>query len=93
MRKRADLPCSFTGPLCYLLTTREEAVESYKAMIDEHVTQEFRDSTLIKDFLCGEKATQCFVPEKWEGMKGVRASESSPFYRVYRQLASQEPDL
>ena len=73
--QETDLPSSFSGPLHYLLTTREEAVESYKALIDQHVMEEFRASTPIKDFLLSEKAIQCFVPEKWEGMKGFEPLE------------------
>jgi hypothetical protein len=73
--KETELPCSFSGPLCYLLSTREEAVESYKALIDDHVTEEFRKATPIKEFLHSEKALQCFVPEKWEGMKGFEPLE------------------
>jgi hypothetical protein len=70
-----DLPSSFSGPLYYLLTTREEAISDLKKIIEDHVHPDFRASTPIVDFLLSEKALQCFVPEKWEGLKGFEPLE------------------
>ena len=69
--EETELPSSFGGPLYYLLTSREEAIQELKKILDDHVDPQFRAATPIADFL------QCFIPEKWEGMKGFEPLELS----------------
>lgn len=69
--EETPLPCAFTDALHYLTMSREEAIEEYKALLDTHVTDEMKKNTDIMKLLTSDLALRVFVPEKWEGIKGI----------------------
>ena len=65
-----ELPCSFPYALHYMEMSPEAALEEYISLIPTHVSQEFRDSTDIVNLL-KTKGSKVFVPQNWEGIKGI----------------------
>jgi len=65
------LPCSFSGPLHYLSMSREQALTEYSDMFEKHIDPEFAKATEIREYLLSEEATSVFVPETWDGIKGL----------------------
>jgi hypothetical protein len=65
-----DLPCSFTDALHYMEMAYEDAVQEYLNLFDTHVNREFAEQTKIIDLLT-TKGVNVFVPNNWEGIRGV----------------------
>jgi hypothetical protein len=65
-------PCSFTGPLNYLSMSRDEALEEYECLLESHISEDFlKHIPEIKEYLLSEKCKAVFVPEVWQGIKGI----------------------
>jgi hypothetical protein len=66
-------PCSFTGPLNYLTMS-----------LESHISENFlKHIPEIKEYLLSDKCKAVFVPEVWQGIKGiydlrVQAQDSLP---------------
>lgn len=69
--EETPLPCAFTDALHYLSLSREEAIAEYKALLDSHVTEDMKKHTKIMDLLVTDLALRVFIPERWEGIKGI----------------------
>jgi hypothetical protein len=65
------LPCSFTDYLNFMEQSYEEALKAYLGQLEEHTFQVFRDSTDIIQLLQSKKAIEVFVPQNWNGVRGV----------------------
>jgi hypothetical protein len=65
-------PCSFTGPLNYLSMSRDEALEEYEGLLESHISEDFlKHIPEIREYLLSEKCKAVFVPEVWQGIKGI----------------------
>jgi hypothetical protein len=63
-------PCSFTGPLYYMETGHQEALDLYYSQFETHVEPDFLNHPGVKELLKSELATNRFVPKEWTGLKG-----------------------
>jgi hypothetical protein len=68
--QEVPLPAQFEFASSFLGKSREEAVQEYKDMFDEHIDPEFRANTSVEALLLG-KGLKVFVPNNWEGIKGI----------------------
>ena len=68
--EEAPLPVQFEFASTFLGMSREEAIQDYKNMFDEHIDPDFRANTNIDAVLLG-KGLKVFVPHNWEGIKGI----------------------
>jgi hypothetical protein len=64
------LPCSFPDALHFMEMSHEEAVKEFHSQFEKHVHKDFADATPILALL-KEKGSHVFVPQNWEGIKGV----------------------
>ena len=64
------LPCMFTDYLNYMEMGYDESVQEFLEMLESRISPEFAAATDIINFLRTE-GLSVFVPEKWEGIKGV----------------------
>ena len=64
------LPVQFEFASTFLGMTREQAIQDYKNMFEEHIESEFRANTQVESLLLG-KGLKVFVPHNWEGIKGI----------------------
>ncbi len=64
------LPCSFTAPLNYMEMGYEESLKVYLDEIESHVFKAFAENTNIIQLL-KSKGVKVFVPQNWEGIKGI----------------------
>ena len=69
------VPCSFTGPLCYLSYSHEEAVQKYLAELESHVAKDWQENTDIIAFLQSDIALDVFVPKTWKGIGRIEPVE------------------
>jgi hypothetical protein len=59
-------PCSFIGPLKYL------SLEKYESLLESHISEDLlKHIPEIKKYLLSEKCKAVFVPEVWQGIKGI----------------------
>ena len=66
----SPLPAQFEYASNFLGKTREEAIQEFKDMFDEHIAPEMKEKTKIIDLLMN-KGLKVFVPEEWSGIKGI----------------------
>eukprot|EP01040_Poterioochromonas_malhamensis_P007212 gene7212-biopygen1317 len=64
------LPSSFPDALHFMEMSHEEAVKEFHSQFEKHVHKDFAEATPILALL-KEKGTHVFVPQNWEGIKGV----------------------
>ena len=72
--EETPLPCSFSGPLQFLLVSRQEALDEYFSLFDKHIDAGMRDATPIVELL-RTLGSEVFVPIKWEGVLGMEPIE------------------
>ena len=65
-----ELPVNFGDALTFLGKPREEAIQDYYKLLEDHVSDEFKKATDVLEFLKTE-ALDTFVPKEWSGVKGV----------------------
>ena len=65
-----ELPVNFGDAIQFLGKSREQAIEEYKVLIEERVSQELKDETDIMDYLVTE-ALPAFIPSNWTGVNGI----------------------
>ena len=63
-------PSQFGFASSFLGKTREEALSEFEDMFGEHVSPEFSAARPVLELL-RTKGVEVFVPERWEGIKGV----------------------
>jgi hypothetical protein len=63
-------PVQFEFSHSFIGKPRVEAIQEYRDLWAEHVHPDFARDTSVQELLEG-KAMQVFVPETWEGIKGV----------------------
>jgi hypothetical protein len=63
-------PVQFEFASSFLGKSREEALREFKGMFDDHISPEFRAAQPVEELL-PKKGVKVFIPEKWEGIKGV----------------------
>ena len=68
--QEVPLPTQFEHASNFLGKTRAEALEEYYAMFNEHISKEIIAETPIVDLL-KTKGVNVFVPQNWEGIKGI----------------------
>ena len=64
------LPSAFPDALHFMEMTPDEARQEYYGQIEEHVSAEFRKLTKVVELL-STKGVKAFVPNNWEGIKGI----------------------
>ncbi len=64
------MPCAFEHYLHFTSITREQAIDDYKSLFTLHVAQEFIAKTDVLKLLT-TKGHKVFIPQNWEGIKGV----------------------
>ena len=63
-------PCSFTGPLVFLLAGYENSLDSFQEMLSSHVSEEMKNlMPSVFDLIVEYK--DVFVPPEWLGITGV----------------------
>ena len=72
--EETPLPCSFTGPLHFLMMSRQEALDQYFGYFDTHIDPKMKESTPIVELL-RTLGSEVFVPVKWEGVLGMEPIE------------------
>lgn len=72
--EETPLPCSFSGPLHFLMMPRQAALEEYFGLFESHIDPGMRDSTPIVELL-RTLGSEVFVPVKWEGIIGMEPIE------------------
>jgi hypothetical protein len=65
-----ELPSSFPDALHYMEMSYEDAVQEYLDLMESHVCKQFAEQTDIIQLL-KSKGVNVFVPQNWEGIKGV----------------------
>jgi hypothetical protein len=65
-----DLPVNFSYQLHYMEMPYEEAQKEFIALFETHVCKEFAEQTDIIKLLM-DKGVNVFIPQNWEGIKGV----------------------
>ena len=63
-------PSQFGFASSFLGKTREEAITEFEDMFEEHISPEFRAAQPVEELL-RTKGVKVFIPEKWEGIKGI----------------------
>lgn len=63
-------PVQFEFASSFLGKSRKEALKEFEDMFDEHISPEFRAAQPVVQLLLS-KGVKVFIPEKWEGIKGV----------------------
>ena len=64
-------PSLFRFASSFLGKTREEAITEFEDMFEEHISHEFRAAQPVEELLMRTKGVKVFIPEKWEGIKGI----------------------
>ena len=67
----SPLPVQFEYAHAFLGKPRVEAIKEYKDLWAEHVHPEFAKAEPVWELL-GGKALEVFVPDNWEGIKGIK---------------------
>jgi hypothetical protein len=70
------LPSSFSDVLHYVKVGHDEAVKEYLTLVHDgkHIHPEFvKETDIVK--LLTDVGVKCFVPQNWEGIKGVEPLE------------------
>ena len=50
--------------------THEEALDEYLALLETHISKEFKDAVpKLMDLMTGQMALDVFVPKTWTGIK------------------------
>ena len=63
-------PCSFTGPLVFLLAGYEKSLDSFQEMLPSHISEEMKkEMPSVFELLVEYK--DVFVPPEWLGITGV----------------------
>jgi hypothetical protein len=65
-----DLRVNFPYQLHYMEMSFDEAKREYLALFESHISKEFADQTDIIRLMT-EKGISVFIPQNWEGIKGV----------------------
>ncbi len=68
------LPCSFRFPLHFMEMSYDDAVTEFYGLFDTHISEDFKSQTDIVNYLKTE-GIKAFVPQTWEGIKGVEPIE------------------
>ena len=64
------MPCAFEHFLHFTSISKEQALEDFKSLFGKHVAQNFAKDTKVLDLLA-TKGYKVFIPQSWEGIKGV----------------------
>ena len=72
--EETPLPCSFSGPLHFLMMPRQEALDEYFSLFDSHIDPGMKEATPIVELL-RTLGSEVFVPIKWEGVIGMEPIE------------------
>jgi len=63
-------PLQFGEPLHFLTISSEEAESEFCALLDTHISPEFAAAQPVRQLLL-KKHYKCWVPDNWEGIKGI----------------------
>jgi len=64
------IPVNFEAALYFLSVSPEEAVSDFIALLDTHVSKEFKEAENIIELLSKTHIKQ-FIPDNWEGIRGI----------------------
>ena len=68
------LPCAFDTFMHFTSIDKEEALRNFEALLVEHVAPEFAENTRVLDLL-RTKGVKVFIPQNWEGIRGIEPLE------------------
>ena len=68
------LPCAFDTFMHFTSIGKEEALRDFEALWADHVAPEFSASTKVLDLL-RTKGVKVFIPQNWEGIRGIEPLE------------------